>query len=84
MKVYFSSAAMVLTLQLLGCNVDIQQTDNGVTIAIECGETPSDDQPAAEEPGTDVPSTDDPAAEQPSTDQPSTHDGAEPPLSENG
>ena len=52
MKVYFSSGLMLLALQLLGCNVDVEQTETGVTIAIECGDSPSDEQPSDEEPAS--------------------------------
>jgi len=82
MKVYFSSGLMLLALQLVGCNVDVQQTETGVTIAIECGDSPSDEQPTDEEPAVDDPA--DPGTDEPSPDEPATDDGTNAPLLENG
>ncbi len=83
MKVYFSTSAVLLAMQLLGCNVDVQQTDDGVTIAISCQDNSSDEEPSNEEPSVEDP-TEDPSAENLAiddlgTDDPIADEGAESP-----
>lgn len=68
MKNYFSSAALLLAMQLLGCTVDVQPTDNGFTIDVQCTASSPDEQPDDEIPGTDEPSAEDPGTSEPGTD----------------
>jgi hypothetical protein len=85
MKNYFSSSLLLLALQLLGCTVDVQPTDNGLTINVQCGadtpdEQPTDEQPTDEQASDEELSTDDtsgpgePATDEPGVDAPSTTD----------
>jgi hypothetical protein len=77
MKNYFSSTLLLLVMQLLGCTVDVQPTDNGLTINVECGSGTStaDEQPSDEELSTDDTSgLDEPATDESGVDEPSTID----------
>jgi hypothetical protein len=80
MKNYFSSSLLLLALQLLGCTVDVQPTDNGLTINVQCGADTPDEQPTDEQASDEELSTDDtsgpgePATDEPGVDAPSTTD----------
>jgi hypothetical protein len=80
MKNYFSSSLLLLALQLLGCTVDVQPTDNGLTINVQCGADTPDEQPTNGQPSDEELSTDDtsgpgePATDEPGVDAPSTTD----------
>jgi hypothetical protein len=80
MKNYFSSSLLLLALQLLGCTVDVQPTDNGLTINVQCGAGTPDEQPTNGQPSDEELSTDDtsgpgePATDEPGVDEPSTTD----------